>query len=218
VEDFQATPRELLLRNLDLNCLNDIDRGLLLRALEPIVLGLSGASGAGKTVVAKAISNTLRWRTASFGEYVRTVARRQGLDDSSRDVLEDLGEQLVKEDVERFCLAVLTHFNWKSGEPLVIEGVRHGQVAEALRRLVAPMDFRIVYLEVDDQTRKERLRQRGTREEEVERMGDLPTERVVKEQIPQIADLTLQGTRPLDEVVSDIVTWVHEGDGGRRAA
>ncbi len=213
-EPIRTTPRELLLKNVDLNCLIEIDRSLLLRALEPIVLGLSGPSGAGKTSVSKAIADTLGWPRASFGEYIRTYARSQGLDESSRDILDDLGTQLVERGATDFCRMVLTHFNWRSGEPLIIDGVRHEQVAKALRQLVAPMDFRIVYLDIDDNTRKERLlHDHDVREEEIERMDSHLTEREVKEHLPQIADLRLQATRPLKDIVRDIVSWIHEGDG-----
>jgi len=212
VDDVQIAPKDVLLAHLNLTALNDIDRGVLMRALEPLVLGISGAMGSGKSLVGKAVAETLGWPCASFGEYVRTFARTQGLDDSNRDVLQDLGELLVETDARQFCRCVLAQLNWKSGEPLVIEGVRHKQVADALRKLVAPMDFRVVYLEVDEETRKARLLARGTTEEEMKRMEDHPTEKQVKTDIPRIADLRLAGTKPLGEMVREIVDWIHEGE------
>lgn len=217
VAEFETTPRELLLAHLDLNALNEIDRRLLLRALEPVVLGLSGRSGSGKSEVAKAIATNLGWHRASFGDYVRSFARSKGLDESNVRVLQDLGQALVRQGAEQFCQSMLAHFHWKSGEPLVIDGVRHEEVALALRRLVAPLDFRMIYLDVDDETRTTRLRKRGTEEEDVEGIEHHPTEQETKTTLPDLADLRLAGTKPLEEVVKQIVTWVHEGDGQRVA-
>jgi transcriptional regulator with XRE-family HTH domain/dephospho-CoA kinase len=213
VSAFETTPRELLLDTLNLELLPEVDRRLLLRAVEPIVLGLSGRSGSGKTEVSKAIAHDLGWNRASFGDYVRSFARSQGLDPSDILVLQDLGEKLVRQGAEQFCQSVLTHFNWKSGEPLVIDGVRHEEIAIALSRLVAPLDFRLVHLDVDDETRTGRLLRRGTQESYVNVIEHHPTETQTITTLPGRADLRLGTTRPLDEVVHQIVTWVHEGDG-----
>jgi len=42
-----------------------------------------------------------------------------------------------------------------AGEPLVIDGIRHEEVIESLRKLVAPLEMRVVYLDVDDKQRLE---------------------------------------------------------------
>src|SRR5574341_206680 len=99
----------------------------------------------------------------SFGDHVRAEARRLGLDDSAREVLQAVGEALIGAGWERFCRSVLAQADWTPGRPLVIDGVRHVQAVETLRPLVAPAALRLVYLEVPESVRERRLRNRGTR-------------------------------------------------------
>ena len=209
----RCTPRELLLERVNLNCLNEVDQNLLLRALESLVLVFSGQIGSGKSKLSSEVARTLSWSYASFGNYIRSIAHSQGLDET-REVLQELGEGLVKKGAEDFCRALLAHYNWRSGEPLVLDGLRHKEVADALRRLVAPLEIRIVFLEVDEKIRKARLATEKQRDFEMfETVQKHPTEMQVKTEIPRIADLTLQGNRTPQDLVHDIVTWVHQGDG-----
>ena len=209
----RCTPRELLLERVNLNCLNEVDQNLLLRALEPLVLVFSGQIGSGKSKLSGEVAEALSWSYASFGNYIRSVAHSQGLDDT-REVLQELGAGLVEKGAEDFCRALLAHYNWRSGEPLVIDGLRHKEVADALRRLVAPLEIRIVFLEVDEKIRKARLATEKQRDFEMfETVQKHSTEMQVKKELPRIADLTLQGNRKTQDLVHDIVTWVHQGDG-----
>ena len=79
-----CTPRDLLLEKIQLGLLNPIDRGLLLRALEPLVIGFAGRIGSGKSTLSSEVAERLGWRRASFGDYLRTVAKSSGLDEFER--------------------------------------------------------------------------------------------------------------------------------------
>jgi dephospho-CoA kinase len=201
---------------VQLGLLNPVDRDLLLRALEPLVLGFAGRIGSGKSAVSKEVAKALGWPRASFGDYVRTVAKNSGLDES-REVLQELGASLIERGVDDFCRAVLANCGWNAGEPLVIDGIRHEEVIESLRKLVAPLEMRVVYLDVDDKQRLENLRKR---EEDVPEGLKLveahATEEQVKDRLPGLADLRLPGDRPVPELVSTLVTWIHQGDGAQR--
>ena len=115
------TPRDLLLEQVDLNRLNDVDQNLLLRSLEPLVLVFCGQFGSGKSTLSSEIAKALGWSYASFGGYIRSIAKSQGLDET-REVLQELGAALVKKSAEDFCRSLLAHYNWRSAEPLVIDG------------------------------------------------------------------------------------------------
>jgi transcriptional regulator with XRE-family HTH domain/adenylate kinase family enzyme len=208
-----GSPRDLLLSRARLSKLNPIDRDLLLRALEPLVLAFSGKIGSGKTTLCQQMADALGWKRASFGEYLRTVAKSQGLEDS-RDVLQELGESLVTRGPEEFCRSVLVHFGWNSGEPLVIDGVRHVAIFEALRKLVAPLELRLVFIDVDEKTRRARLKQ--TDRDVLDRLSQVEahsTERDVVATLPSLASRHVHGDRPVNEVVRELVGWVHQGDG-----
>ena len=208
-----CTPRELLLEQASLSILNPVDRDLLLRALEPLVLGFAGKIGSGKSTVSVEVARALGWSRASFGDYLRTRAQSSGFD-QSREVLQEMGASLVEKDASEFCRAVLAHYKWNAGEPLVIDGIRHAEVISALRRLVAPLELRIVFLDVPDEQRLERLQKidlavaQNLKEVELH-----STEQQVREQLQQLADLRLSGEKPVPELVSTVVNWIHQGDG-----
>jgi len=208
-----CSPRDLLLSRVRLAELNPIDRDLLLRALEPLVLAFSGKIGSGKTTLSQQVAAALGWKRASFGEYLSTFAKSQGLEDS-RDVLQELGESLVSRGPDDFCRTVLAHFGWTSGEPLVIDGVRHVAIFEALRRIVAPLELRLVFINVNEDTRLKRLKH--TDRDVIDRLQQVEahsTEREVVGTLPSIAARQIQGDRPAKDVVREIVGWVHQGDG-----
>jgi cytidylate kinase len=208
-----CSPRDLLLTRVRLARLNPIDRDLLLRALEPLVLAFSGKIGSGKTTLSQQVAEALGWRRASFGEYLSTFARSQGLEDS-RDVLQELGERLVSRSADDFCRSVLAHFGWNSGEPLVIDGIRHVAIFEALRRIVAPLELRLVFINVDENTRLKRLKQSDR--DVIDRLQQIEahsTEREVVATLPSLASRRVEGDRPAKDVVREIVGWVHQGDG-----
>ena len=161
--ELPCTPRDVLLERIDLNRLNEVDQDLLLRALEPLVLVFSGQIGSGKSRISTEVAKTLAWSYASFGDYIRSIAHSRGLDDR-REVLQDLGAALVKKGAEDFCRSLLAHYKWRSGEPLVIDGLRHREVADALRRLVAPLEIKIVLLEVEEKVHRARLEAKKPRD------------------------------------------------------
>jgi transcriptional regulator with XRE-family HTH domain/Zn-dependent peptidase ImmA (M78 family)/cytidylate kinase len=206
------SPREILLHHVDLTRLAPVDRNLLLRALEPVVLAFSGKIASGKSTLSAEVARALDWKRASFGDYVRGVAKSQGLE-PSREVLQDLGESLAKTP-EEFCKAMLAHFGWQSGEPVVIDGVRHREVMEALRRVVAPLEVRLVFVDAADEQRLKRFVREGDvnpgRMPQIEKHS---TEKQVSTVLPDIADLRVSAGEDLDEVVREIVNWVHQAEG-----
>lgn len=210
---LECTPRELFLEQAQLGVLNPIDRNLLMRALEPLVIGFAGKIASGKSTLSAEVAKALGWPRASFGDYLRIVAKSSGLAES-REVLQEIGASLVAKDVEGFCRAVLTHYQWSAGEPLIIDGIRHAEVADALRRLVAPLELRVVYLEADEATRRARLRQSdGDWPNKLQMVESHSTEEQVKDRVPALADMRLPGNKPVVELVATVVNWVHQGDG-----
>ena len=137
---------------------------------------------------------------------------------NSREVLQYLGASLIEKGVDDFCRAVLAHYGWNAGEPLIIDGIRHAEVVESLRKLVAPLELRVVFLDVQDEDRLKRLTILDARmAEHLELVEGHTTEQQVKDLLPQLADLRLPGDRPVSELVSTLINWIHQGDGPRNA-
>ncbi len=168
------------------------------------VLALAGKIASGKSRLAVDFAEAVGWPHVSFGDYVRGVAREHGLQET-RDVLQEIGDKFIKENLEGFCKSVLAQADWRPGQPLVIEGVRHVEVSNLLRRLVAPSKYFLVLVSVDDQTRKARLRQEGIDDRDVvERVETHPTEEQIKTVLPHIADYKLKGTDPIHFLINQL--------------
>src|SRR5437764_382109 len=116
------------------------------------VLAVSGKIASGKSTLASTFANEVGWPYVSFGDYVRQIARQRGLEDT-REVLQEIGDELIRQNLEGFCRSVLAQADWKPGQPLVIDGVRHFEVDDLLRRMVGPSKYVLTYVSVDDQTR-----------------------------------------------------------------
>ena len=204
-------PRELLLKHSDLTLLNPVDRGLLLRSLEPQIIAFAGKRGSGKTTVSEGVAKVLNWPRASFGEYLRAAAKRQGISDATEN-LQELGAALAKEP-DRFCDAVLTFSEWEAGEPLVVEGIRHQEVLESLRRKVAPLEVRLVYLDIDESERIRRLNEREpSSTDRMKAVESHSTESQVKDVLSESADFHVSTKEPSNLVIDKIVDWIQSGN------
>jgi len=180
--------------------------------MTPIVLAFAGGLGSGKSTVSSAVARELGWPRTSFGAYVRAIARVRGLNARAREVQQEVGEQLVREECESFCRAVLAHPRWQRGQPLVVDGIRHVEVLERLQQMVAPQAVRLVFIDVTDEERAARLHDKGVDDPaQLQRIESHSTETQVHTVLPHMADKVVDGDRPIDVVVREVVSWVHSG-------
>lgn len=127
----------------------------------------------------------------------------------SREVLQELGSELIKLGWPRFCEAVLTDAEWTRGHGLVVDGIRHVEAQEALRGIVAPLPVYLVYISVDEETRRVRLQGRKDGEERTIHAADLhETEQQVNGTLAQAADLRIDGRLAPDAAVDEIDKWL----------
>ncbi len=172
-----------------------------------LVLAFSGAIASGKTSLSTAVAQLLGCPRVSFGEQVRRIAKERGLP-ASREQLQFLGELLVREQPEDLCLAVLRQADWRAGSSLVIDGVRHAEILQMLRVLVTPCELKLVFIAVDDRTRAARRPGTCKKPEALSALDAHSTERQVMSELPDIADLLVDGTKDIKALANEIVQWV----------
>lgn len=175
--------------------------------MRPFALGLSGRIRSGKTTLSTALSKALLCRRASFGDYVRFEAHERGLEVGNRQVLQDLGELLGSLGWKTFCRNVLHHAGWKPGQPIVIDGLRHVEAIHALRDLVNPLEFRLIYISIAEGQLSKRLLQDAS-VIDIGHIEEHSTEYQVVETLPSVADLLVDGSRPVEQLVDEIVQWI----------
>ncbi len=117
------------------------------------IIGVAGAIGAGKSEFSNAIASDLQGTRLSFGDLVRAEAQARGLD-PTRERLQALGEELFNELGAAGLVRRLLD-SAPTTELLVVDGVRHLAIDDELQRSSA--DYFLVFVEVDDDTRRRRL-------------------------------------------------------------
>jgi dephospho-CoA kinase len=167
--------------------------------VQPIVVGLAGPIASGKTTVGRKLADSLGVPFGSFGTVVRTIARSKGISES-RENLQRLGQQLVEHDPVQLCRNVLNDMGWQPGTSAVIEGFRHLSIVDALRKLVRPVSFRLVYIDVDLRTE---LARTSLSDATMKKYRADPTELQVPD-LKNIADLCVSGISPVNQAVSQI--------------
>ena len=177
--------------------------------MKSIIIGFAGKISSGKTTISAAVAEALNWPRASFGDYVRGLARERGLEES-REVLQEIGASLV-ENPDEFCLSVLMLADWKPGQNLVVDGVRHVKIIDALRRVTKPSRVFLVFVKIDERVRKKRLLDDRNAGKQVALGYEAhTTEADVNTVLPAMADLMADGAHPVPDLVNQIVAWIQE--------
>lgn len=173
-----------------------------------IVICFSGKITSGKTTLSQEIASLLRSPRVSFGEYVRNFARMRGQNFLDRSVLQQIGEELLKENFYEFCNSVLNQTIWRECYYLIVDGVRHLEVFEAIKEIVRPKKTKLVYIELDTEIQTNRIYFRD-REGAIElrKYEEHSTERQA-EQIKSMSDLILDGNKPLFELKDELLTFI----------
>lgn len=171
------------------------------------MLAFSGGIASGKSTISTAVAQVLRCPRVSFGTYIRKEASRRGLG-SDRGTLQALGEKLVEEDARVLCAGVLAQVGgWSPGAAIVVDGVRHADVARMLRAVAAPSEFRLIHVAADGVTRAIRFAARGEDAARFETFDEHSTERETAMILPEMADLVVDGKRSLNTIIEEVVRW-----------
>jgi dephospho-CoA kinase len=171
-----------------------------------IVIGFSGGIASGKSSLSTAVAQAIGWPRTSFGGYVRTIAAQRGLE-PTRENCQAIGEELIEADIRGFCKDVLAEASWRPGEPLVIDGIRHLEVADLLADMVRPTDFVLVFVELPRAEREARLKNRDGESQPLERFEQHSTEVQVCE-LRARANLVVDGDRPVEQLADEAVRFL----------
>lgn len=174
---------------------------------QPVILGIAGGRGSGKSSLGIAVASRLNWPYASFGRYVRSVAQSRGLGENLAD-LQKLGEEMLVSDARTFCISVLSQVNWNRGDSLVLDGIRHQEVLALIRDLTNPAMLVIVFVATPSKVRIARLAERGEGGvDHFVRSEKHSTEAQVS-RLKSVADLVVDGTRDISELSEEVVEFL----------
>lgn len=170
-------------------------------------VAFSGRIKSGKTTVARRVATALSLPFASFGDFVRLEAESRGLDSTDRTILQGIGQEFVEAGLSKFCIKVLDAAEWKSGSPLVVDGVRHVDVLHELRRLLSPVPIRLVYVHVDDAIQADRFASTDKTNCRAA-IENHSTESDVKTKLIAIADINLNTELSIDDAVAAVLEFL----------
>jgi dephospho-CoA kinase len=167
-----------------------------------LLLCFSGQIGSGKSSVSEAVAEVLGWRCTGFGGFLRAYIARIGGDPTSREALQELGQQRVDSDPEAFCRDVLESGGFRPGDDLVIDGVRHVDIFCILRQQAVPSSSRLIFLQASDAACIARVRTRSDHAD-LGRATGHRVEAQLRDALPEQADAVIDADCAFDEVVGN---------------
>ncbi len=179
--------------------------------LKLIIITFAGNIGSGKSTISSGIADATGWQRLSFGDFIREMALQRKLD-QSRKTLQDLGGKLLAElGPEKFCINFLENGHWERNRPLIIDGIRHLEVFDVLKKIIAPIKVFLVFIEISKEIRELRLVNREVIEKiNLEKLDSHSTESQVNSILRKVADLTIDGSKSVKDLTNEVVSWINQ--------
>lgn len=175
-----------------------------------LVICFAGKIASGKSTLSEALSLKLNCSRVAFGDYVRSEVVKNGLDPEDRGTLQNFGQSLVDADPEGFCNDVLRFAHFSPGDNLIVDGIRHVAIYECLRRLVSPSIAKLIFLAAADQERMQRSQARRRDNGSLISADTHRVEAELNNSVPARADMTLDGSLAIDNLLSLTMERVQE--------
>ncbi len=171
------------------------------------VVAFAGPIGSGKSNLSTRVATLLGWPRVSFGDYIRKVARENHQNEGDRAVLQKLGQALILSSTEEFVKNVLAEGgNWREQGNLIVDGLRHVEVRQLLLKLSAPNAFKLVFLSLDETTRRQRAQtEKATPIPQLIRYDQDITEAQIPRILPQYADITIDNALPIEIAAKEVL-------------
>jgi dephospho-CoA kinase len=173
-----------------------------------MLIALAGPMGSGKSTVSRALAEKLNAKILGFGDYVRVCARELGLDPDDRTELQDLGQRLVVNDPVAFVRNAIQWAGYQHGKRIVLDGVRHEIVWDAIPSAIGIENAErvlLIYLDVPADERTDRLRARGISDDAIVSFNAHPSESDLKQRLSPKADILLDSRQPLPILVATVL-------------
>lgn len=176
-----------------------------LGAIVRVIIAISGRMASGKTTLARALADEFGGTAASFGDHVRAIAASQGRG-SDREALQEIGQAAVDADPGRFVVDFLAGLEPTVGALLVLDGLRHVSVRNALcnHARESGTEIRFVHIETDEEQRAARLRARGDSARATASHEAHASEVDVRYRLRDEADLIVHRSEEMAELVGEI--------------
>ncbi len=179
-----------------------------------LIVCFSGKIGSGKSSVVKALAERIRWKHAGFGDYLRAEIKKCGGDPTSRETQQGMGQRMVVEDPEGFCAAVLSYGDFRRGDNLLVDGVRHVEIFETLRKITNPEPVKLIFLAVGAEVQRTRIHLRSDYSD-LDRAGAHIVEAGLTKSLPELADVVINADIALDGVVAACLEKINSWTEGR---
>lgn len=170
------------------------------------VIAVSGRIGSGKTTLAENIAQRFEFSFVSFGNYVRNVAEKRSIE-ANRENLQNLGQDLINTDIIQFCKNVLYFDGWDGKSSLIVDGIRHFEVYNAIKDIIFPLPLYLFYIDTKNEIRQRRLGNKN-----LDAMDSHVTELDVRISLPNLADLIIDGSLPLTRNQIFVDDWMRNSN------
>jgi hypothetical protein len=172
-----------------------------------VIIAISGASGSGKSTSARSLASALDGQIGSFGDYVRCLALDRQ-EKSDRRSLQNIGEEVVRRNPAGFVAGFLKWLAPTKKRDLILDGVRHLSVDQALRAWAETegLDYFRVHILLPDATRA--ARKVGVEATMLTEFDSHPVEREVLTTLRETADLVLDGAETQAAIVAAVLAMV----------
>ena len=168
-----------------------------------LAIALAGGAGSGKSTIAAELAKRLNGRAVGFGDYIRHLASTMGRP-IDRGSLQQIGQEHAEQGSEIFVANFLDWARLASGQDVVIDGVRHASVDQALRAWASSNGryYALILLDASMDLRAER--QFDGNQEAIHHLDAHPVERETRHTLPMIADLVVSAEGSPEEIVARI--------------